>query len=69
LPTPTRTGYSFKGWGTSSTATSGITGSYTPSKNITLYAIWAPNHINIYTNDTDKWKPYDIYIYHDNKWN
>lgn len=40
LPTPTRTGYNFKGWATSSTATSGSTGSYTPTGNVTLYATW-----------------------------
>lgn len=38
LPTPTRAGYVFKGWSTSSTATSGTTGSYTPTGNVTLYA-------------------------------
>ena len=40
LPTPTRSGYVFKGWGTSSTSTSGVTGSYTPTGNVTLYAVW-----------------------------
>lgn len=30
----------FKGWATSQSATSGITGQYTPSSNHTLYAIW-----------------------------
>ena len=40
LPTPTRTGYTFMGWATSTSATSGTTGSYTPSGNVTLYAIW-----------------------------
>ena len=40
LPTPTRTGYTFKGWATSASATSGTTGSYTPTGNVTLYAIW-----------------------------
>jgi len=40
LPTPTRAGYTFKGWATSSTATVGSTGSYTPAGNVTLYAIW-----------------------------
>ena len=40
LPTPTRDGYSFKGWATSAAATSGTTGSYTPSGDVTLYAIW-----------------------------
>lgn len=47
LPTPTRTGYTFKGWGTSDTATSGSTGSYTPTKDITLYAIWSQNTYNV----------------------
>lgn len=40
LPTPTREGYSFKGWAASASATSGMTGSYTPSGDVTLYAIW-----------------------------
>ena len=49
LPTPTRSGYTFKGWGTSSTANSGVTGSYTPSGNVTLYAIWSQvNHTVTY---------------------
>ncbi len=43
LPTPTRSGYTFKGWGTSSTASSGKTGSYTPTANVTLYAVWEKN--------------------------
>jgi uncharacterized repeat protein (TIGR02543 family) len=47
LPTPTRTGYTFRGWTTSSSATSGTglaAGSnYTPTENKTLYAIWAKN--------------------------
>ena len=41
LPTPTRSGFIFKGWATSSGAASGFTGSYTPSGNVTLYAVWA----------------------------
>ena len=40
LPTPTRTGYNFRGWATSSSASTGVTGNYTPTKDITLYAIW-----------------------------
>ena len=47
LPTPTRDGYTFKGWGTSSSATSGVTGSYTPNENVTLYAVWTPNVLTI----------------------
>lgn len=31
---------SFKGWGTSSTSTSGSTGTYKPQKTETLYAVW-----------------------------
>ena len=45
LPTATRTGYTFKGWATSSTATSGSTGSYTPTTSVTLYATWSANSI------------------------
>ncbi len=40
LPTPTYDGYIFNGWGTSIDATEGITGSYTPGGNVTLYALW-----------------------------
>ncbi len=40
LPKPTRSGYTFMGWATSSGASSGVTGSYTPSGNVTLYAVW-----------------------------
>ena len=46
---PTRTGYTFKGWATSSTATSAsysAGGSYTSNSSTTLYAVWA---INTYT--------------------
>lgn len=40
LPTPYRTGYKFLGWATSASAESGMTGAYTPTSDITLYAIW-----------------------------
>ena len=40
LPTPTREGYYFVGWGTSPDATTGITGKYTPTEDATLYAVW-----------------------------
>ena len=46
---PTRTGYTFKGWATSSTATSATYsagGSYTSNSSSTLYAVWS---INTYT--------------------
>ena len=47
LPTPTRTGYIFKGWATSAEAGDGATGSYTPTGNVTLYAIWEANKYTI----------------------
>ena len=43
LPTPTRSGYDFKGWAESTSAQSGEFGRYTPSGNKTLHAIWEPS--------------------------
>ena len=43
LPTPTREGYSFKGWAANRNAESGSTGDYTPTGSMTLYAVWEPN--------------------------
>ena len=41
LPTPTRNGYSFLGWGSAADADQGVTGEYYPSdESVTLYAIW-----------------------------
>ena len=43
---PTRTGYTFLGWSTSSTATSATYaagGSYTSNSGVTLYAVWKEN--------------------------
>ena len=54
LPTPTRDGYDFKGWSTSSTASSGSTGSYTPTGNVTLYATWASKTYTISYNNNGK---------------
>ncbi len=45
LPTPTRTGYVFDGWYTTAASGTKIGGggaSYTPSKDITVYAHWSP---------------------------
>ena len=50
LPTPTRTGYVFDGWYTSASSGSKIGsggGSYTPSKDITVYAHWTPINYTI----------------------
>ena len=41
LPTPLRSGYRFLGWAREQNAASGITGSFTPEEDVTLYAIWA----------------------------
>lgn len=47
---PTRTGYTFTGWGESASATtvaysSGTT--YKNNKNVTLYALWTPNKLSV----------------------
>lgn len=41
--TVSRSGYTFKGWNTNSSATTGSTGSYTPASSTTMYAIWQLN--------------------------
>lgn len=47
---PTRTGYKFKGWSTSSTATSAsyaAGATYSKNTKATLYAVWEPNTLTI----------------------
>ena len=39
FPTPTRSGYTYSGWATSNSATSGVS-SLTPNSNKTYYAVW-----------------------------
>lgn len=41
--TVSRSGYTFKGWNTNSSATTGSTGTYTPTSSTTMYAIWQLN--------------------------
>ena len=50
MPTPARTGYTFKGWSTSATATSGSAAgtSVTRDSDITYYAIWVHNSVTLY---------------------
>lgn len=57
LPTPTRTFYTFKGWATSATATSGVKGTYTPTSDSvkTLYAIWEENRFSITLDNNQGW--------------
>lgn len=68
LPTPTRNGYAFLGWSTSEFDTSGITGEYTPTDDITLYAIWKRMG-NVYIYDGVEFSPYQVFIYDDSGWN
>jgi len=63
LPTPTRDGYDFMGWATSASATSGTTGSYKPSGNVTLYAIWGAKGLVYIGNEA-----YQIYIGNGSSW-
>lgn len=49
---PTRSGYTFLGWATSSSATSATYqpgGSYTANASVTLYAVWSCNHASTKT--------------------
>lgn len=67
LPTPTRIGYKFMGWATSATASTGVTGTYTPTSDsiTTLYAIWkADGSIRLYINDIDKYKIAMVWMYY-----
>ena len=76
LPTPTRSGYNFMGWATSSTATTGTTGSYTPSGNVTLYAIWGAKGLvyigneayQIYIGNGSSWDLYAPYVGNGSSW-
>jgi uncharacterized repeat protein (TIGR02543 family) len=54
FPGGSRTGYVFKGFGTSSSSTTPIAGPYTPTGNVTLYAIWEAKKplINIKNNSS-----------------
>lgn len=47
--TPTRTGYTFKGWATSSTGAVAYAAgaNYTGNANLTLYAVWEPYHYDV----------------------
>lgn len=68
LPTPTRDGYEFMGWAKVNTADSGMTGSYTPTGNVTLYAIWKPMGL-VYICDGVYFNPHQVLIYDGSGWN
>ena len=60
--TPTRTGYKFLGWATSSTATSASyqpSASYTSNAALSLYAVWKPL---VYVKVSGAWKPAKPYV-------
>lgn len=71
---PTRTGYTFLGWSTSSTATSATYsagGSYTANSAATLYAVWSINSYKLDVNgrngtatagNTNELGTFDVYI-------
>ena len=40
LPAPTKSGYTFSGWWTAQTGGTQVSGAYTPTANVTLYAHW-----------------------------
>lgn len=69
LPTAVRDGYEFVGWATSSTATSGNTGSYIPTENVTLYAIWKPMGLVYIYDNSGAFNTYKIMIYDVSGWN
>lgn len=69
MPTPTRPGYVFLGWGTSTSQTSNLiaAGAESPeiTANITYYAIWKiDGSIRLYTNNTDKYKIAMVWMYY-----
>lgn len=43
LPKPTKSGYTFGGWYTASSGGTKVNNTYTPTRNITLYAHWSAN--------------------------
>lgn len=68
LPTPTRTDYIFKGWNTDPNATSGITGSYTPSSNVTLYATWVEDQAKARIKQNSTWKQGKVFVKKNGTW-
>lgn len=74
LPVPTRIGYTFKGWATTSSAVSGSTGSYIPNGDIILYAIWEENAETsekigiIYIHNGTEFIPYQVFIHSGTEW-
>ena len=55
LPSASRTGYRCLGWSTSASATTPVLSPYTPSGNVTLYAIWELVNDQIKTKNGSSW--------------
>lgn len=55
LPGACRSGYRLKGWGTSASATTGVSNPYTPTGNVTLYAIWEANNSQVRSSNGSSW--------------
>ncbi len=53
LPTPTKSGYTFKGWSAFSSDTSGVTSITAPTANNTYYATWQINSTALNVNTTN----------------
>lgn len=66
LPTPTRSGYKFLGWATSANAASGVT-TYTPTSDITLYAIWEALGL-VYIDNGNGFEAYQCYVDNGTSW-
>lgn len=59
LPTATKEGYVLKGWNTDQSATTGTTGTYTPTGSYTMYAIWeedTPSSVKMSITDVGRTK-------------
>ena len=55
FPTPTRSNYSYVGWSTSSTATSGVK-TLSPTSSLTYYAVWKTNSSFVWGQDNWNFK-------------
>ena len=64
LPVATRAGYDFLGWGTEKNASILYNGTYTPTRQLTLYANWKrKGAIHIYSSADSSWHSYLVWIY------
>lgn len=68
LPTSIRSGYDFLGWSTNAEDTSGITGEYIPTGDITLYATWKRRGLVHICDSTGSFNLYEVFIYDGSGW-